>query len=635
MLFVGQSFYHLAGSEDGISLHQDHRRCIILMDHNDSNENVSMAKFYLMSKLQAAIAEQCVPILVHASLWNSFLERRITFAQALSRENTKEHFVFSTYQNINDRIAYWWNHFRELSDDMVHNKELVVHRINQEFYETSEKIWVTCDEYQMLLNYETAFDPEQWSIYKKEGVFLLIPKKYIAALQASYSVGINQDLISGFKLSSLEMVENPEEVGAIYFDSYPEASTSIVQNLPAIFLGTSDFPDGKMPYVWDIALSGHGGWQWYDQEIINEGKIEYDGKPIIADLTVEQFSSLLHFFDTEVKTNFLHYSTCYGGGNHTILPFQEQPERRYSYTIACATLTDCASYCKWGNNLPGYNKRFLTPHDLQYNTSRQQWELPLEFSYKWDEFFYGIGQTDFQKGFLDDSLPALFCTITDPTFEDTCLLRLPGSAHFYPVYPESYAKITDRMMALADEYKVPVCLHSPQIILLESEVIAPELWIENSNQMLRIISIKPAKASHYFKKIVANQFLDIPSIFWQGCGQVYDKVFIIDELRFPRNADSLMFENIQTGSELVLKNVVVIASKDQLVRIFFSIEDVALMAVAHRSNSFSSGTIATVQEVVQLSARERQKYEEKYATLVTETLEQQRHMREEEVFGVD
>lgn len=324
---------------------------------------------------------------------------------------------------------------------------------------------------------------------------------------------------------------------------------------------------------------------------------------------------MLDFFNTQVKTNLLHYSTCSGGCNHLIIPFQDK--KTFNYTIACAVLTDCASYCKWENRLPSEQKKFLTTADLTYDALNKRWQLPIKSPYNWTLFFNTLEKNDSSKEASDDNLLKAFGAITSPTFENTCQLRRANTEHFYPLYPPSYSKISDSMLAIAEKETDIIKLHEPHIILLESLVIAPEIFIENSTmQKLRIISIKPAYACHYFKKISASRCLDLASVFWQGCGQPYNKIFLIDELHCPQNTYIQMFRSVKSNSDLILKHVLILASKDQYIRIFFSIDDIATMVIASKLDTVTPGTDATIREIVTLSPQVQLKYEEQYARLV-------------------
>jgi hypothetical protein len=403
-------------------------------------------------------------------------------------------------------------------------------------------------------------------------------------------------------VSSLQKVEHPAQPGNLFFDVQALAQKSIVQNLEDFFLKGSDLPD-NMSYVWDIVLSGHGGW--FADETNNKDKIELAADLRIADLTLKEFCSLLDFLNTSLNVNSLLYSTCYGGGNHSIAPFQ----KTYNYTIICSCLTDNYSYCKWGNNLPG-SRNFLTTADLSYSSSGNHWQLPLERAYNWNNYFEALEKLDLREEISKVNFTSILKDLSCEKFENTSLLRLPGAGHFYPLYPSSYSKISDQMLAIVKKDKNVIKLHDLKVLLLESSFIDPEIIIDNCIQHLRIISIKPGNAIHYFKKISLTKSLNLAEMFWQGAGQCYEKIFLIDELLCPHNADIESLLRLDAKNDLIFKRVLIINSKNQFLRIFFTLNDVAFMIIVSWLERE-----AAIKEVVPLNTEARAIYEKHYALL--------------------
>lgn len=583
---------------------QNHRRCIILLEQRGDIENLGRISFYLTCKLHSAITEQCCPILVSGALWNSFIEKRIAFEQCIKQQKSLESIVLSTYNNINERIAYWQDYYSNADIDGCLCKDLVVQHINQEFYDCEKKTKIKDEEYQLLLNYTAFFDPAQWHVYKNDGgFFLLIPQKYCVELKNIAELQTNLDLLYGFKISSLQKVEHPEQAGNLFFDVQALAKKSIVQNLEDFFLKVSDLPD-NMSYAWDIVLSGHGGW--LADETNNKDKIELDADLRIADLTLKEFCSLLDFFNTSLKVNSLLYSTCYGGGNHSIVPFT----KTYNYTIICSCLTDNYSHCKWDNNLPGA-RNFLTTADLSYSSSANHWKLPLERAYNWNNYFEALEKIDLQEGISKVNFTSILKDLSCEKFENTSLLRLPGAGHFYPLYPPSYSKISDQMLAIVKKNKNVIKLHDLKVLLLESLFIDQEILIDNCFiQHLRIISIKPGNAIHYFKKISLTKSLNLAEMFWQGAGQCYEKIFLIDELHCPHNADIESLLCLDAKNDLIFKRVLIINSKNQFLRIFFTLDNAASMIIVSWPERE-----AVIKEVVPLNTEARAAYEKHYTLL--------------------
>lgn len=573
------------------------RNCIILLDQNDS-ETVGRTVFFLMSKIQSAIAEQSTPILMNTSLWNSFIERRINFKQKLEQKRGPLYKTYNLYQTINDRMEHLSNQYNALSSDASHNKKLVVQCINKEFYNDTEN--VSAAHYQRLVDYSTPFDPQDWDIYKNSGGFyLLIPKKYSA-----------QHELVGFNIDSLEKVTDPEDSSYNYFESHTRKS--IVDALPDFFLTHDNFINEDMPYRWNIVFSGHGGSRYTENN--DNSTITWSGEPIIADITVQEFADVLTFFQNKVSTRFFHYACCYGGGNHIALMFNNN--KHYNFAIMCDNLTDCTTYCKWTTLLPGYDKNFLTTADITYDKAKNCWQLPLMPVYFWNKFFTDISSIDFSIGSIE-RLHNIMPSIQYSIVANIPLLCLPETNHFFPLQRSDVIKIDDQLLALAQTDNESITLNAIRTVLIESGCITPTIEL-NHAEPLRIVSIKPGDALHYIKQLKSTRHINLPSAFWQAQYQRYDKTFILDECTFPYSYD---FKDIvPQKNDLVLKNVIIMQQKDHYIRIFFTHNDTAKMVVAHKPVEESEH--ATIQEIVTMTAAAQDKYEKYYTSLKETALNQ-------------
>lgn len=573
------------------------RNCLILLDQRNKCETIGLLHtWYLTSRLQSALAEQSTPILINAGLWNSFIERRIHFKQSLEQKDSPLYKIHELYCKINERIEFLSHLFNAVNKDFVQNKYLIVQSINDDFY--SDENTVLEGDHQLLLNYLTPFDPQEWNIYKNgKGFYLFVPKKYSS-----------RHPFTGFNIDSLEEITYSEHSPSVYFDSIVDGS--IIDSLSDFFLTYSDLPDANMTYAWTILLAGHGGSNY--KETNHEGTVTWSGQPIIADLTVPEFTGFLDFFEFEVKTHLLHYSCCYGGGNHIPLIFKEKQNRPYHYAIMCDTLTDAASYCKWTTALPSAGKRFLTTADLTFAAERNCWQLSLTPVYYWDNFFNDVAAIDFSIGSIE-RLQEMMSSITYSIISNIPLLCLPGTNNFIPLYGADILKIDERLLRHIKEDNL--ILKGTKTILLEAGSFASTLTLDHTAGF-RIISIKPGDALHYIKKLQATSHIDLPSAFWQAQYQYYNKNFILDECSFPHSGDPLIFKNLApSDQEIVLKNVIISQQKSHYIRLFFTLNDRAVMVVAHKPGQAEHIETATVQEIVMLDAAAREKYEEYFLSL--------------------
>jgi len=569
------------------------QNCIILLDHNNW-ENVGRPEsWFLITRLQSAIAEQTTPILLNITLWNSFIERRTSFEQKLQEKDSLSHQTYDLYSAINERMEYWSKYYNTQSGDVCQNKKLVVQNINKEFY--ANKHNVTDESFQLLLNYCTTFDPQDWDIYKNtSGFYLFVPKKYAD----------HHPL--GFKTDSLEKVAYPEDSPAICFDTYNR--TSMINTLSDFFIPDEE----RRPSSWNIVLAGHGG-SIYKESNSNQ-TISWIGKPLIADLDTQEFKEVLDFFQSNVKTHFFHYSSCYAGGNHISLLFNNEPKKTYNFAISCDTLTDCTSYCKWSNLLPSDQTKFLKTTDLTYDSTKNCWQLPLTPAYRWKDFFKGLATIDFSFASIE-SLQEILTFITHPIIANTSLLCLPGTHEFFPLQSSDMIKIDDRLVATAEKESAIISIQGVNTVLVESSSIEPTIILDQIDP-LRIISIKPDNAIHYIRKLKALHHLDLPSTFWQAQFQCYDKTFLIEECEFPYSEDSEVFiEPLSDRSSIVLKNVIVSQQKSHYIRVFFTFNDKAMVVVANKPGQAEHKDKTTIQEVLILTSRARKSYEKHYFLL--------------------
>ena len=346
-------------------------------------------------------------------------------------------------------------------------------------------------------------------------------------------------------------------------------------------------------------------------EVCYNETITWVGEPIIADLTLQAFTDMLTFFQSQIRTNLFHYSSCYAGGNHISLIFKNNHKQPYNFAIICDNLTDCAAYCKWATLLPSNEKHFLTTADLMYDPTKNCWQLPLTPVYHWGDFFKAIRSIDFSVDSIEH-LQKIMTSITYPIIANIPLLCLPQTNNFFPLQSSEVMKIDDQLLACTQTEDDCITLHEVKTILVESTVIIPTVML-NHIDPLRVISIKPGNALHYIKKLESTRHIDLPSAFWQAQHQYYNKTFILDECIFPYSYD---FKDILPQKDkLILKNVIISQQKDHYIRIFFMLHDKAMMVVAHKPGQAEENEKATIQEAVTMTTAAQKKYEEYYSSL--------------------
>jgi hypothetical protein len=192
---------------------------------------------------------------------------------------------------------------------------------------------------------------------------------------------------------------------------------------------------------------------------------------------------------------------------------------------------------------------------------------------------------------------------------------LTRNKKFFPLQRPDVIKIDDQLIALT-QTDDDIIINGIRTILVESTSIVPTIKLNNYHS-LRIVSIKPAAAIHYIKKLESPCYLDLPTIFWQAPYQRFNKTFIIDECEFPY---SYVLKDIIAPQEgnLIFKNVMIIQYTYNHMRIFGTLNDKAMMTIAHKINEEDQQ--AKILEVIPMTQAGREKYEEKYLLLKTTTL---------------
>jgi hypothetical protein len=582
-----------------LTQNQQQNNCIIILDRND-NDNVGSLVFNLMNRLQSAITEQSTPLLISTSLWNSFIERKKYVERALEDKKSPFSKMLNLHKTINEKLEQLSNHYNILSNDAIHNKKLIIQKINQKFYKPKNQIPVY--QFQRLLTYCTHFDTQEWDIYSNHaGFLLLIPKKYSA-----------DNDTTGFNTLHLDVVENPLDTPYLHLES--STQKSIVHSLPDFFLTHDNFTDTPMPYAWNIILAGHGGAQYTEER--NNNVITWNGQPWISDLAVYELKDVLSFFNTRVNTNLFNYFGCYSGGNHITLVFDDIKKNPYNFPIICSTLTDCTSYCKWTAPLPSPETSHLFHNNLQFDTEKNCWHLPLSPAYQWKNFFDALKTIDFSPQSLIKLQTAL-PSITNPAIANIPMICLAHTSNFFPLLPNDAVKIDSLLLETAHPKENSITLNNPRTILVEKSIIEPKIILKNPSTILRIISIKPSTATHYFKSISSTHFLYLSDVFWQAEYQMFNKTFLIDECSFPYTMD---FQAIfPKRDDLIIKNVLIVQKKSQVMRIYFTLNDQAMMVIAHKPNEEGSAT--TIQQITPITDAAREKYEEMYKMLKTNLLD--------------
>ncbi len=561
------------------------REMIILIDSKGVEENIGRPlRRYLMNKLQSALQEQACPILVSASLWEAFLEKRESMRQMGAVPSTAENHTLEIYGKINERLNFWYRFYREQSLDPIQSQQLMLASINDEFYANEEFLnetsnQVSDDMNAAFMSYATPFHSEEWEGYTNNHSFvLLVPKKYgeeEERLSAECATGFtNREIHLGLKVDHLARIDDLENPARFYLYN-PWVSIGMADSLSDFFVTREE---DRHPHSWNIVLSGHGRHASPDSQTPQT-------EVLIADLTLQDFRKTLNFFEHNISTKCLYYATCYGAGNHLKLIFDQAGSSDYSYAMISDCFSDSWSYTFWHLlHFPNSKDDLLTSDEISYDVEKG-WFLPLDYKYRWKDFFQEVAQNSFSSDSLSWLAQSL-SHITPSLLCNTPSVRLPHSDKWMIILPDTYFRITDLVLRV-NKKDTLILNENTEAVLLEAPQIAVPVTIKNTRRVPRMVSALPGSSRHFIKQLTLKTNYCILGAFWPLEGDFFNREILIEQLDFPAKDFSLKDQLHYEGDTITLKNVL-IASEKSMLRIFFQTEEgISYMAVANKVNELA------------------------------------------------
>lgn len=215
---------------------------------------------------------------------------------------------------------------------------IVTNNVLKNFFELAKKNEPQ-DYNQVIDAWKNSFD--QWRVYitKNNDLYLLIPKKYLERKRTEVNSDSFEKEIKekGFKLTNTVFIDSILLGFSIWHltqikkfeDIEPKSwlqSGLAIESLTSLFVAMKDDIFG----LWNIYLHGHGKYSeslktelfstLFSHNILQLKESEF-ADASIAGMKLNQFRSLIQFFNGSINTNFLYYKTCYGGGYNKILPY--------------------------------------------------------------------------------------------------------------------------------------------------------------------------------------------------------------------------------------------------------------------------------------------------------------------------
>jgi len=336
----------------------------------------------ISSAFTTALLQKSGIVLASVNLWRNFYGRKQLIKDFINKDMNFLLRKYGKYNRFNSKKKieqFQENYQKYLTSSRTMREEIKREIVN--YY----------------LPYNMPFNINEWDVRKvSRHFYLFIPKTYIAhakkqtpEIVAKFSTQINFDEV----VLNCKFERFPKATDLFTFDRFSVPITNIesdfIKLLPNIFVTLKDVanPEGNkdktdrniLKYLqeWDIYLNGHGG------------------NNIISGLSLENFQKTLQFFNDKVKTRFLFYETCYAGGKHLRIPFEEKVifpplkkankefmrvatiKKQFNYIISTGTLT----YEKTSTFTPSFSIPFNINY-LRFNVNLQKYFDLLQFYFK-------------------------------------------------------------------------------------------------------------------------------------------------------------------------------------------------------------------------------------------------------------
>lgn len=387
-------------------------------------------------------------LLVSTGIWKNIIGRKKSFAARLENPESIESAIFSMYQTTNQELQAAW-----------YNLALINQKLSKSWFEQKYPLLAQLSAEQLdqlrfdFLCYIFNIDMSQWRVYNaREGMLLFVPGHLNYQINESYKITDESDLCK-----------------------HADKKSNVVKSLEKLI------PLNKSNR-WVVYLSGHGHPKGFKQGAN------------IAGLKIKKFKELLEFFNDNLQLKLLVYSSCYGGGVHTIEPYANI---QLHYPVIVTSLTDAPIYGFGffeGVKLPPYDDEFkLTPQDVLKNHGL----LPSALQ-NYAAFFKRAWKGLFDLPLIQSISRFFMCDYTQchvQKVENFPLIRNANTTIFTPLRDRLMFKLVQQSIT---PYST-MTLHKP-LLLYTKKVKRIKM-----NQSWPIISMIPGVQSHEILELLAPQ----------------------------------------------------------------------------------------------------------------------------------
>lgn len=423
----------------------DHNLVVIV--DNRQQETVKTDEINMTHQSITALQQRASAVLTSTSLWKNIVDRKKKFAKKLEDENSLESDILRLYQTTNNELQ-----------TARYNLAFINQNLSQYWFSMQFPLLagLSSEDFNQLrfdfACYIFQFNIDQWNVYNAHaGMLLFVPKELNYRIDERFEIVDESDLLK-----------------------HADKKSNVIESLEKLFLEKSK---------WVVYLTGHG-----------HPKSSQQGANI-AGLKIDEFKKLLHFFNDAMDLKLLVYSSCYGGGVHTIEPYVDM-QLNYPVIVTAATDAPIFGFGLFeGVKLPPYDQNFT----LQSADFLKNYGLLPSALQNYTAFFKRAWKGQFDLNLVQliskfFSCDLIMCHVQK--IENFPLIRKAGSLIFVPIKDNIIMKLIQQVTGYASiTTSKPLLLYTKKVKKIKTDRAVP------------IISMLPGMQSHEITQMIAPQVL--------------------------------------------------------------------------------------------------------------------------------
>ncbi|MDR3646703.1 MAG: hypothetical protein P4L22_04130 [Candidatus Babeliales bacterium] len=218
------------------------------------------------------------------------------------------------------------------TSSLLHNiQDIITNSIYESKYGRSKKLK------------DLSLNDNDWDIYqhRSKSLYLLVPKTYLNSLEKyntpefkseaeKHPQFTSDEILTGFRINQKAGIFKKVSWQNLQFDTTKSQYSDFenwsllnknnLKNVNWLEIFTQGIDDTFG--LWNILIDGHGGYpKDFLLKVGMPNAIDESYSNHIAGLSFNGYRNLVQFLTINVKTNFLYYTTCFGGDTNLILPY--------------------------------------------------------------------------------------------------------------------------------------------------------------------------------------------------------------------------------------------------------------------------------------------------------------------------